>query len=105
MNLGNLHGFRGVKMDYIAQIKKGVEKLYQNNPNVHISLSKTHPKINVSASPAKIVGVYKNIFRIEERENGKLPVHHSIQYGDILIGQVVIEELDFVRPVIALNKK
>ncbi|MBQ4072094.1 MAG: hypothetical protein IJD50_00025 [Clostridia bacterium] len=92
-------------MDYIEQIKSGIEGLYRNNPNIHISVSKTHPKIIVDASPAKIVGVYKNIFQVEECEGGKMPTRHTFQYGDVLIGQVMIEELNFVRPVSVLNKK
>ena len=92
-------------MDYIEQIKVGIEKLYKTNPNIHISVRKTHPKVIVDASPAKIVGVYKNIFQVEECESGKMPTRHTFQYVDILIGQVVIEELNFVRPLNVLNKK
>ena len=92
-------------MDYIEQIKNGIERLYRNNPIIHISVCRIHPKIIIEAHPAKIVGVYKNIFQIEELETGKMNARHTFQYGDILIGQVVIEELNFVRPVSVLNKK
>ena len=92
-------------MDYIEQIKSGIEKLFKTNPNIHISVSRTHPKVIVDASPAKIVGVYKNIFQVEECESGKISARHAFQYGDILIGQVMIEELNFVHPVSVLNKK
>ena len=68
-------------------------------------MSKTHPKVIVDASPAKIVGVYKNIFQVEEREGGKMPTRHTFQYGEVLIGQVKIEELDYVPKVSILNKK
>ncbi len=34
-----------------------------------------------------------------------MPTRHTFQYGDVLIGQVVIEELNFVRPVSVLNKE
>ena len=91
-------------MDYIEQIKNGIERLYKTHPNIHISVSRTHPKIIVEKSPAKIVGVYKNIFQIEENNSGR-PSRHTFQYGDVLIGQVVIEELNFIRPVSVLNKK
>ena len=91
-------------MDSMDYIKSGIEKLFKTNPNIHISVSKTHPKVIVDASPAKIVGVYKNIFQVEECEGGKMPARHTFQYGDILIGQVVIEELNFVRPVSILKK-
>lgn len=92
-------------MDYIEQIKTGIERLYKIHQNIHISVSRMRPKIIVDASPAKIVGVYKNIFQIEECVSGKMPTRHTFQYGDILIGQVVIKELNFVRPVSVLNKK
>ena len=92
-------------MDYIEQIKNGIERLYKTHPNIHISVSRTHPKIIVEKSPAKIVGVYKNIFQVEEWVGGKMPTRHTFQYGDVLIGQVMIEELNFVRPVSVLNKK
>ena len=92
-------------MDYIDQIKNGIERLYKTNPNIHISVSRTHPKIIVEKSPAKIVGVYKNIFQVEECEVSKTSTRHTFQYGDVLIGQVVIEELNFIRPVSVLNKK
>lgn len=92
-------------MDSMDYIKSGIEKLFKTNPNIHISVSKTHPKVIVDASPAKIVGVYKNIFQVEECESGKMPTRHTFQYGDILIGQVVIDELNFVRPLNVLTKK
>ena len=92
-------------MDYIKQIKSGIQKLYKTNLNIHISVSKAHPRVIVDASPAKIVGVYKNIFHIEECEGGKMPTRHTFQYGDVLIGQVKIEELDYVPMVSILNKK
>ena len=92
-------------MDYIEQIKNEIERLYKTNPNIHISVSRAHPKVIVEKSPAKIIGVYKNIFQVAECEPGKIAARHTIQYGDILIGQVVIEELNFVLPVSILNKK
>jgi len=85
-------------MGYIEDIKNGVEELYKTKPDIHISVNKVRPKIVVTEAPAKIVGVYRNIFQVEECETGKLPARHTFQYGDVLVGQVVIEELDFVPP-------
>ena len=51
-------------MDYIEQIKSGIERLYKNDPIIHISVCKMHPKIIIEAQPAKIVGVYKNTFQV-----------------------------------------
>ena len=92
-------------MDYIEQIKCGIENLYKNNPNIHISVCRMHPKLIVEARPARIVGVYKNIFQVEESVTDKRAARYTFQYGDILIGQVVIEELDFICPVSVSNKK
>ena len=92
-------------MDSMDYIKSGIEKLFNTNPNIHISVSRTHPKVIVDASPARIVGVYKNIFQVEECEGGKMPTRHTFQYGEVLIGQVKIEELDYVPMVSILNKK
>lgn len=92
-------------MDRMDYIKSGIEKLFKTNPNIHVSVRKTHPKVIIDASPAKIVGVYKNIFQVEECEGGKMPARHTFPYGDVLIGQVVIAELDYVPMVSMLNKK
>ena len=92
-------------MSTVEHIKSEIKRLYETDPNIHISVSRTHPKVIVDASPAKIVGTYKNIFQIEESEGGKMPTRHTFQYGDVLIGQVVIEELNYVPMVSILNKK
>ena len=82
-------------MDITDRIKKGIEGLYRAGGEVHISLKLSHPRVSVDSSPARIVGVYRNIFQIEERGAGKPPARHTFQYGDILIGWVKIKELDF----------
>ena len=45
-----------------------------------------------------------NIFQVEECEGGRMPTRHTFQYGEVLIGQVKIEELDCVPMVSILNK-
>lgn len=82
-------------MDSISYIKNGIKKLYENAPDIHINVNLSRPKIIIEASPAKIVGVHKHIFQIEENENGR-PVRHTFQYGDVLIGHITIKELDFI---------
>lgn len=54
--------------------------------------------------PATLVGVYKNIFQIEQTVAGRV-IRHTYQYGDVLVGHVVIRELDFVPMSSLLNKK
>ena len=77
----------------MEHIRSAMEKLYRTNPEVHISVNRIQPKLIVESSPARIVGVYRNIFQIEECQSGKKPARHTFQYGDILVGHVVIEEL------------
>lgn len=91
-------------MDTVEYIKSEINRLYETNPNIHISVSRTHPKVIVESSPAKIVGVYRNIFQIEECEGGKMPARHTFQYGDVLTGQVKIEEIDYVSVASIMNK-
>jgi uncharacterized protein Veg len=91
-------------MSTVEHIKSEIKRLYETNPNIHISVKMTHPKVIVEGTPAKLVGVYKNIFQIEENDNGHTN-RHTFQYGDVLIGQVVIEELDYVPMASILNKK
>ena len=90
-------------MENLAWIKREIEKLYKTNPDIHIAVKRMRPKLIVESSPAKIVGVYKNIFQIEESVSRKLPTRHIFQYGDVVVGQVVIEELDYV-PAIPIKK-
>lgn len=90
-------------MNSIDHIKRSIESLYKSDPNIHISINRLHPRLNVEKSPAKIVGVYKNIFQVEAREGVKLPVR-TFQYGEVLIGQVSIEELNYT-PIVSTSKK
>ena len=91
-------------MDNLDYIKSEIEKLYKNNPNIHISLKLARPRIIVEGTPAVITGVYRNIFQIEENDSGH-PTRHTFKYGDVLIGHVVIQELDYIPTVSILNKK
>lgn len=91
-------------MDHLDYIKSSIKELYQTNPSIHISVKLARPKVIVEGTPARITGVYRNIFQIEENESGR-PARHTFQYGDVLIGHVVIKELDYVPTVSILKKK
>lgn len=73
-------------------IKNRVKTLYETNPNIHISLSMSRPRICVKNDSVKITGVYKNVFRIEEHSTG-VPKSHTLQYTDILTKRVEIAEI------------
>ncbi len=79
----------------IADIIKGqIKHLYETNPDIHINVRIIRPRVTVEEAPAKNVGVYKNIFQVEENSNGRLN-RHTFRYTDVMIGQVVIKELDY----------
>ena len=91
-------------MDNLDYIKNGIERLYKTDPRVHISVKLTRPKVIVDGTPALITGVYRNIFQIEENDSGR-PVRHTFQYGDVLIGNVTIAELDYAPAANTSSKK
>lgn len=77
----------------IEMIKKHIKRLYEKDPNIHIDVSLSHPKLYLENAPAVIKGVYSNLFRIEEERSGYAQ-SHSLQYADVLIGRIRIRELD-----------
>ena len=79
-------------MRNISIIQSQIKKLYDNETEIHISVHSTRPKINVVNAPAKITGVYKNLFTVSVVENG-LKKLYSVQYTDLFIGKVIIYEL------------
>ncbi len=73
-------------------IKQQIKALYEAEAKIHINISLTHPKLDLKNDPAKITGVYSNIFRIEEYSNGT-PASHTLKYTDLLTKQIEIEEI------------
>ncbi len=82
-------------MNSLESIKSSIEELFKTNPNIHISVKIARPKLVVEKTPAVITVVYKNIFQIEENHTGCM-ARHTIQYVDVLVGIVVIDELDYI---------
>ena len=79
-------------MENIELIKRGIKRLYEKNPNVHLDVSLTHPKLHLENDPVVIKGVYANLFRIEEHSSGTAQCH-SLQYAEVLTGHIRIHEL------------
>lgn len=73
-------------------VKSKIIKLYKTNPNIHINVSMTNPRVNLSNEPVVIKGVYPHIFQIEERSSSS-PKCHTLQYNDILLHYIEIIEL------------
>ena len=90
-------------MDYLDSIRSGIEALYKTNPNVHINVKLARPKVILEDVSVVIVGVYRNIFQVEGKDGGR-PTRYTFQYGDVLIGHVVIRELDYDMPARIVKK-
>ena len=79
-------------MSSLDLIKTKIKTLYETNPQIHVNISISHPKLNLQNDPATITGVYQNVFRIEEYSSGS-PKYHTLQYTDIFTKQIEIVEL------------
>lgn len=80
------------------RIRSQIRRLYETDPNIHLNVTISHPKTAVRNAPAVIKGVYRNLFLIQESDFG-YPRYHSIQYAEVMIGQVEIPELGNIQPV------
>ena len=74
-------------------IREKIKALYNTNPDIHMNVSLTHPKLFLENASVKITGVYRNIFQIEECSGGT-PKRHTLQYSDVLVKHIVISELE-----------
>lgn len=79
-------------MNNTELIKKEIERLYNTDQNIHMNINFSHPKLKLKGVEGKLVGVYSNIFCVEEYD-GKRTKIHSLQYADILLGHVEIVEM------------
>ena len=74
-------------------IKSKIKSLYLNNSLIHINLSTKRSKTHLQKISATIIGVYPNIFTVEENEAG-IKKRYNFSYVDILTGTVGIAELE-----------
>ena len=79
-------------MPTLDAIRKEIKNLYESNPNIHINVNLTSPRINLSSVSVLIRGVYPNIFRIEELD-GVSKKTYTVQYKDVLMNRIEIIEL------------
>lgn len=73
-------------------IKNRIQKLYETAPQVHVSVMIPHTRTVLENDLAEIKGVYRNVFRLEERSSGILRCH-TVKYADIITKQIRIAEL------------
>ncbi|MBQ3265049.1 MAG: hypothetical protein IJH07_04660 [Ruminococcus sp.] len=78
-------------MTQLEIIKTRVAYLFSTSPKIHINVRLVHPRLELKNDVVVIKGVYKNIFTIEEYTAGR-PRLHSLQYVDILTGNIEIME-------------
>ncbi len=74
-------------------IKEKIKTLYETNPEIHIDLLRTNPRLAFKSEKVKITGAYAHIFTIEELTD-KYPKRRSVQYADILTKSIVISEIE-----------
>lgn len=73
-------------------IKDKIRDLYETNPNIHVNVALSNPRINIENDTVVIKGVYPHIFQIEERSTGS-PKRRTLQYTDVLVRHIEILEL------------
>lgn len=78
----------------LESIKADIKRLFDENPNIHIDVALSHPRLELENDPVVIKGVYPNVFRIEENSSSTSPKCHTLQYADVLIGRIRILELN-----------
>ena len=76
-------------MTQLDAIKKKIACLYATSPIIRVNVRLYYPRLEITNDIVKIMGVYKNIFCIEEYSTG-FPRTHSLQYVDILTGNFEI---------------
>lgn len=75
--------------DSLEVIKEKLEALKEENPNIHINLRKSRKKLQ--NHPVYIKSVHKNFFIVENRD-GNYPASYTVQYAELLTGEVEILE-------------
>ena len=76
----------------LEQIREKVQYLFETAPQIHMNVSITHPKVELQNAPAVIIGVYRNVFRIEETSTGIVRTH-TLQYADMVTDRIKILEM------------
>lgn len=76
----------------ITEIRQGLQTLYRDHPDIHVNVSLKSPRIRLQNQPVRLIGVYRGLFRIEDR-TGKKPVQYTLQYVDVFTGDIEVREL------------
>ena len=82
----------GINMT-IDEIKSRIKALYETNPQIHMNVTLSRPKVNLQNDAVTIKGVYPHVFIIEEYSKGT-PHCHTLQYVDVFTKRIEILELE-----------
>ncbi len=77
-------------MNPLETIREKMKRLKDKDPNIHVNVTISRPKIRLDNTPAQILDIYPNVFRLRDIAQDKL---YTVKYSDILTGQVKIIEL------------
>ena len=76
----------------LQQIRQRLSERYRSDPNIHINVSLSKPKLYLNNVPVEITGVYPHIFQIEEASSGR-PKRYALQYTDVLTHNIEILDI------------
>ncbi len=74
----------------LNQIKEKLEGIYKQSKLIHVSIHNRRNK--VIEAPSKILGIYQRFLCVESKVN-KYSEKFTINFTDIMIGNVTIKEL------------
>ncbi len=80
-------------MTTLDTIKNKIKELYSANPNIHLSISSSMPRISLENEPVVIKGVYPHMFQIVEYSSGHERCH-TLPYTAVLTRHIQIAELE-----------
>lgn len=78
--------------DAMLVLRERIWRRFQREPVIRVNVQLTRPKLQRENVEARIVGVYKHIFQVEE--TGGEHRRHTLQYADVLLGSVEILGLE-----------
>ena len=84
-------------MSTLEIIREKIRHLYETNPEVHMNVVLDNPRTVLKNTPAKIVGVYPYIFRIEEstvnfNRKDRAPAFCTYSDGVLTLSPVVLSD-------------
>lgn len=74
-------------MEALPEIRERIRRRYESEPRVRLNVSLSRPKLRLEGVEARITGVYRHIFQIEETSAGETR-RHTLQYADVLLGNI-----------------